>query len=171
MANLVIASNSKAMSKLDGSIKKKVFDFFEKLSEDDTLLSLHIEPLHVSSDPRVRTGRVDLHYRAVLFKVEDKSNIPTYIYMGTWNHDDAIKLAEKATLRSTPSTARWEGLSATPNRWTNHQRRRSPWRPPRRPLCTPTSPGSGTRSRTSPSGSASRRPLRRKPWPPRTKQS
>lgn len=110
MANLVIASNSKAMSKLDGSIKKKVFDFFEKLSEDDTSPSLHIEPLHVASDPRVRTGRVDLHYRAVLFKVEDKSNIPTYIYMGTWNHDDAIKLAEKATLRVNPINGTLEGL-------------------------------------------------------------
>lgn len=110
MANLVIASNSKAMSKLDGSIKKKVFDFFEKLSEDDTSPSLHIEPLHVASDPRVRTGRVDLHYRAVLFKVEDKSNVPTYIYMGTWNHDDAIKLAEKATLRVNPINGTLEGL-------------------------------------------------------------
>lgn len=110
MANLVIASNSKAMSKLDGSIKKKVFDFFEKLSEDDASPSLHIEPLHVASDPRVRTGRVDLHYRAVLFKVEDKSNVPTYIYMGTWNHDDAIKLAEKATLRVNPINGTLEGL-------------------------------------------------------------
>lgn len=110
MANLVIASNSKAMSKLDGSIKKRVFDFFEKLSEDDTSPSLHIEPLHIASDPRVRTGRVDLHYRAVLFKVEDKSNVPTYIYMGTWNHDDAIKLAEKATLRVNPINGTLEGL-------------------------------------------------------------
>jgi superfamily I DNA/RNA helicase len=110
VANLVIASNSKAMSKLDGSIKKKVFDFFEKLSEDDTSPSLHIEPLHVATDPRVRTGRVDLHYRAVLFKVEDKSNTATYIYMGTWNHDDAIKLAEKATLRVNPINGTLEGL-------------------------------------------------------------
>lgn len=110
MANLVIASNSKAMSKLDGSIKKKVYEFFEKLSTDDTSPSLHIEPLHVASDPRVRTGRVDLHYRAVLFKVEDKSSVPTYIYMGTWNHDDAIKLAEKATLRVNPINGTLEGL-------------------------------------------------------------
>lgn len=110
MAHLVIASNSRAMSKLDGSIKKKVFDFFEKLSEDDTSPSLHIEPLHVASDPRVRTGRVDIQYRAVLFKVEDKSNIPTYIYMGTWNHDDAIKLAEKATLKVNPINGTLEGL-------------------------------------------------------------
>lgn len=110
MAHLVIASNSRAMSKLDGSIKKKVFDFFEKLSEDDTTPSLHIEPLHVASDPRVRTGRVDIHYRAVLFKVEDKSSTPTYIYMGTWNHDDAIKLAEKATLKVNPINGTLEAL-------------------------------------------------------------
>lgn len=110
MANLVIASNSKGMSKLDGSIKNKVYDFFEKLAADDTQPSLHIEPLHVAIDPRVRTGRVDLHYRAVLFRVDDKSSGPTYIYMGTWNHDDAIKLAERATLRVNPINGTLEGL-------------------------------------------------------------
>jgi len=110
VANLVIASNSKEMSKLDGSIKKKVYEFFEKLNTDDTSPSLHIEPLHVATDPRVRTGRVDIHYRAVLFKVDDKSGVPTYIYMGTWNHDDAIKRAEKATLRVNPINGTLEGL-------------------------------------------------------------
>lgn len=110
MANLVIASNSKAMSKLDGSIKNKVYDFFEKLNADDTQPSLHIEPLHAAIDPRVRTGRVDLHYRAVLFRVDDKSSGPTYIYMGTWGHDDAIKLAERATLRVNPINGTLEGL-------------------------------------------------------------
>ena len=111
MANLVIASNSKAMSKLDGSIKKKVYDFFEKLNADDTSPKLHIEPMNVAADSRVRTGRVDLHYRALLFKVDDKSGgVPTYIYMGTWNHDEAIKLAETATLRVNPINGTLEGL-------------------------------------------------------------
>lgn len=110
MANLVIASNSKAMSKLDGSIKNKVYDFFEKLSADDTQPSLHIEPMKAAVDPRVRTGRVDLHYRAVLFRVDDKSSGPTYIYMGTWGHDEAIKLAERATLRVNPINGTLEGL-------------------------------------------------------------
>ncbi len=110
MANLVIASNSKGMSKLDGSVKNKVYDFFEKLTADDTQPSLHIEPLHVAVDPRVRTGRVDLHYRAVLFRVDDKAAGPTYIYMGTWGHDDAIKLAERATLRVNPINGTLEGL-------------------------------------------------------------
>jgi superfamily I DNA/RNA helicase len=110
MANLVIASNSKAMSKLDGSIKNKVYDFFEKLNADDTQPSLHIEPMKAALDPRVRTGRVDLHYRAVLFRVDDKSSGPTYIYMGTWGHDEAIKLAERATLRVNPINGTLEGL-------------------------------------------------------------
>lgn len=114
MANLVIASNSKAMSKLDGSIKNKVYDFFEKLNADDTQASLHIEPMKAAVDPRVRTGRVDLHYRAVLFRVDDKSSGPTYIYMGTWGHDEAIKLAERATLRVNPINGTLEGLIGDP---------------------------------------------------------
>jgi superfamily I DNA/RNA helicase len=114
VANLVIASNSKAMSKLDGSIKNKVYDFFEKLSSDDTQPSLHIEPMKAAVDPRVRTGRVDLHYRAVLFRVDDKSSGPTYIYMGTWGHDEAIKLAERATLRVNPINGTLEGLIGEP---------------------------------------------------------
>lgn len=114
MANLVIASNSKAMSKLDGSIKNKVYDFFEKLSADDTSSALHIEPLNAAADPRVRTGRVDYHWRAILFKVEDKSTGPTYIYMGTWPHDEANKLAERATLRVNPINGTLEGLIGEP---------------------------------------------------------
>ncbi len=110
MANLVIASNSKAMSKLDGSVKNKVYDFFEKLNADDTAPGLHIEPLHAAIDPRVRTGRVDLHYRAVLFRVDDKASGPTCIYMGTWPHDEANKLAERATLRVNPINGTLEGL-------------------------------------------------------------
>lgn len=102
------------MSKLDGSIKNKVYDFFEKLNADDTQPALHIEPLHAAIDPRVRTGRVDLHYRAVLFRVDDKSSGPTYIYMGTWGHDDAIKLAERATLRVNPINGTLEGLIGEP---------------------------------------------------------
>jgi superfamily I DNA/RNA helicase len=114
VANLVIASNSKAMSKLDGSIKNKVYDFFEKLNADDTQPALHIEPMKAAIDPRVRTGRVDLHYRAVLFRVDDKSSGPTYIYMGTWGHDEAIKLAERATLRVNPINGTLEGLIGEP---------------------------------------------------------
>ncbi|MCU1700466.1 MAG: UvrD/REP helicase [Mycobacterium sp.] len=114
MANLVIASNSKAMSKLDGSVKNKVYDFFEKLNADDTSPKLHIEPMKGAADPRVRTGRVDLYWRAILFRVDDKSSGTTYIYMGTWPHDEANKLAERATLRVNPINGTLEGLIGDP---------------------------------------------------------
>lgn len=114
MANLVIASNSKAMSKLDGSVKNKVYDFFEKLTANDAAPGLHIEPLKAAIDPRVRTGRVDQNYRAVLFRIDDKSNERTYIYMGTWTHDEANKLAERATLRVNPINGTLEGLIGEP---------------------------------------------------------
>lgn len=114
MANLVIASNSKAMSKLDGSVKNKVYDFFEKLTANDTAPGLHIEPLKGAIDSRVRTGRVDQNYRAVLFRIDDKSNERTYIYMGTWAHDEANKLAERATLRVNPINGTLEGLIGEP---------------------------------------------------------
>ncbi|TSE01842.1 AAA family ATPase [Skermania sp. ID1734] len=111
MANLVIASNHKAMKKLEGSVKNKVYDFIEKLSTDHTAPGLHIEPLHAAIDGRVRTARVDLHYRAILFQIDDKDGgEPTFIYMGTWNHDEAIKLAEKSVLRVNPVNGVLEGI-------------------------------------------------------------
>ncbi|MFD1811780.1 3'-5' exonuclease [Rhodococcus gannanensis] len=111
MANLVIASNSKAMPKLDGSIKNKVWAFIEKLSADHTSPGLHIEPLNAAVDPRVRTGRVDLHFRAILFKIDDKlGDDPTFIYMGTWPHDEANKLAERSRLRVNPINGVLEGI-------------------------------------------------------------
>lgn len=99
------------MGKLDKSVKDKVWAFIEKLSNDHTNASLHIEPLHAAADPRVRTGRVDLHFRAILFKVDDKlGDDPTFIYMGTWPHDEANKLAERSKLRVNPINGVLEGI-------------------------------------------------------------
>ncbi len=99
------------MPKLDGSIKSKVHDFFEKLSSDDTNPSLHIEPIKSAVDPRVRTGRVDLKYRAILFRIDNKlGGDTTYIYMGTWMHDEAIDLARKSMLRVNPINGTLEGI-------------------------------------------------------------
>lgn len=111
MANLVIASNTKAMGKLDKSIKDKVWKFIEKLSADHTAPGLHIEPLRGAADSRVRTGRVDLNFRAIMFRIDDKlGDDPTFIYMGTWPHDEANKLAERSTLRVNPINGVLEGV-------------------------------------------------------------
>ncbi|GAA4674551.1 3'-5' exonuclease [Gordonia humi] len=111
MANLVIASNTKAMKKLDKSIKDKVWKFIEKLAADHTAPGIHIEPMQGAVDPRVRTGRVDMNFRAILFKVDDKlGDEPTFIYMGTWPHDEANKLAERSRLRVNPINGVLEGV-------------------------------------------------------------
>ncbi|MCJ0906094.1 3'-5' exonuclease [Rhodococcus sp. ARC_M6] len=114
MAHLVIASNNKAMRKLDRSVKSKVMDFIEKLNSDDTASGLHIEPIQASKDPRIRTARVDLHYRAILFKIDDKLGETTYIYMGTWPHDEANSLAERSVLRVNPVNGVLEGIIGEP---------------------------------------------------------
>lgn len=88
---------------LDGSVKKAVLDFLIKLGQDDTVPGLHIEPINGAVDPRVRTGRVNDFWRAVLFKIQsENSSEPHYVYTGTYPHDDAIKRAKSVRLRVNP---------------------------------------------------------------------
>src|SRR5206468_1426263 len=51
--------------KLDGSVRAQAMTFLQKLSADDTIPGLHVEPIAHSADPRVRTGRVSQFWRAV----------------------------------------------------------------------------------------------------------
>lgn len=88
----------------DPSIASHVLGFLEKLRKDDTLLGLHIEPIHGSVDPKVRTGRVTQFYRAVLFKLS-VNGVPHYVYTGVWPHDEAIKIARTSTLKQNPVTS------------------------------------------------------------------
>lgn len=102
MAYVVMGTQVKAMPKLDGSLKGKVFDFLQKIQINDATPGLHIEPIKNSVDSRVRTGRVDLKFRAVLFRVDGSAGSTYYIYLGTWPHDDAIAMAAKSVLRVNP---------------------------------------------------------------------
>jgi len=88
--------------KHDKAIKAKIYTFLEKLSEDDTSPGLHIEPMQKPQDARARTGRVDIHWRAVLFKIEPFGEEPAYVYAGTWHHDEAIKKARTTKLSMNP---------------------------------------------------------------------
>lgn len=110
MANIVMATNTKAMGKLDGSVKRKVYDFLEKVQTDDAAPGLHIEPIKGAADARIRTGRVDLNYRAIMFRIDPEGGDTTYIYMGTWKHDEANALAERSTLRVNPINGTLEGI-------------------------------------------------------------
>lgn len=86
----------------DGSVQKQTMAFIRKLFEDDTLPGLHVEPIKGCVDPKVRTGRVNDMYRAVLFKVTSSTGAPHYIFTGVWPHDEAIAIAEKAVLKTNP---------------------------------------------------------------------
>lgn len=87
---------------VDGSVKGKAYKFLEKLTEDDTLPGLHIEPIVHATDSRVRTGRVDDFWRAVLFKVQGQEQEAIYVYLGVWPHDAASDFAMKAQLKVNP---------------------------------------------------------------------
>lgn len=98
---------------LDASVKKQAYAFLEKLSENDALPGLHIEPINGSADERVRTGRVNDFYRAVLFKVQGNGDTAHYVYLGVLAHDDAIDFARKARLSVNPVNGIAELIIAT----------------------------------------------------------
>ncbi|MFC2624978.1 MAG: 3'-5' exonuclease [Propionibacterium acidifaciens] len=92
---------SKQATRLDNSLKQKAYTFLEKLGKDDSTSGLHIEPIERAADPRVRTGRVDRKYRAVLFRL-DADGKRYYVLHGIYNHDDAIDIALRTRLSLNP---------------------------------------------------------------------
>lgn len=101
MPNLVL-SGTFTKQQLQKDVKALAYEFLTKLSDDDTSPGLHIEPINNSIDPRVRTGRVNIQYRAVLYRLANESGEATYLFAGVWNHDDAIKYAKTHKLQVNP---------------------------------------------------------------------
>ncbi|WP_422753034.1 UvrD-helicase domain-containing protein [Micromonospora sp. WMMD708] len=91
----------KLASKIDGSVRGKAMTFLQKLGVDDATPGLHVEPIQHSVDPRVRTGRVDDFWRAVMFRL-DGDGETHYVIHGIWPHDDAIAIARRVRLRVNP---------------------------------------------------------------------
>ncbi|CAN7165629.1 AAA family ATPase [Microbacterium foliorum] len=98
--------------KLDKAVQAKVLSFLMKLREDDSAYGLRIKKLEQQNDPRARTGRVDDSWRAVLFCL-DHAGERTYVYAGTYEHDEAIKRARTRVLRTNPVTHVAEIIDAT----------------------------------------------------------
>lgn len=105
----------KLASKLDGSIRGKAMAFLQKLSTDDAASGLHVEPIQHSADQRVRTGRVDDSWRAVMFRL-DGDDETHYVIHGIWPHDDAIAVAQRVRLKVNPINGlpQIEEVSPTP---------------------------------------------------------
>ncbi|GAA4682419.1 3'-5' exonuclease [Pseudonocardia yuanmonensis] len=98
MPTLIMAKWPK---KLDGSVRSKAMAFLQKLSADDTTTGLHVEPIQGATDPRVRTGRVDDFWRAVMFRLDGEGE-RHYVIHGVWPHDEAIAVAERVRLKVNP---------------------------------------------------------------------
>ncbi|MFZ2527370.1 MAG: 3'-5' exonuclease [Rhodococcus sp. (in: high G+C Gram-positive bacteria)] len=90
------------LSAMDGSLHQATYRFLTKLAADDTAPGLHIEPINNSADPRARTGRVDISNRAVLFKLQGSQQSASYVFIGTFQHDDAIAIAQKSRVNINP---------------------------------------------------------------------
>lgn len=103
MPQIILGPQQYAPKKqMDGSVRGKAYTFLAKLAEDDTRPGLHIEPIVKAIDPRVRTGRVDDFWRAVLFKVQGHEQEAIYVYLGVWPHDAAYDFAIRAQLKVNP---------------------------------------------------------------------
>lgn len=91
---------SKPKEPRDPSLARRILAFFDKLTADDEAPGLHIEPVKNSADPRARTGRVDLNYRALLFKLVGEPT--SYVVHGIYPHDEAYEVAAKVKLSLNP---------------------------------------------------------------------
>lgn len=90
------------LKKLDGSLQKATYGFLAKLAADDSAPGLHIEPIKNSVDTRARTGRVGMSYRAVLFKLQGSRHDASYVFAGTYPHDEAIEVARTSRININP---------------------------------------------------------------------
>src|SRR5690625_443526 len=98
MANIMLMKNFKSP---DGSMVQRVHRFLEKLAADDTHPSLRVKPLENAVDDRVRTGRVNDDYRAVLVRLVGGDEA-TYVFLGALPHDEAIDYASRVRFRINP---------------------------------------------------------------------
>lgn len=96
---------------VDGSLKSRAWDFLTKLSRDADLTGLDVKIPQNAADRRVRTARVDLNHRAVLFAVGDEAE-PMWLLAAIKPHDDAYAYAQTLTLEVNPANGAMEVLRA-----------------------------------------------------------
>ncbi|SDM41768.1 UvrD/REP helicase N-terminal domain-containing protein [Geodermatophilus siccatus] len=101
MANVIMSKQFTKDLDVDGSLRPRAWEFLHKLMADHTVPGLHIEPINGSRDSRVRTGRVNDNYRAVLFLVAEQPE-PNFVLAAIKKHDEANRLAARLTLRVNP---------------------------------------------------------------------
>ncbi len=78
----------KGFGKLPAKVQKKVVELTQKFEEDSTQASIHLEPVNATKDPKVRSARVGLDYRAIVIAPEQGD---TYLLMHIDHHDEAYQ--------------------------------------------------------------------------------
>lgn len=79
---------------LDGALMKPTMNFLQKLSADPTNPSLKIKTLSNAADKRVRTGRINDQFRAVLFEIRDQET-HHFVLVDVDSHDEGNRKAER----------------------------------------------------------------------------
>jgi hypothetical protein len=97
---------------VDGSIKAKAWDFVTKLNHNADLTGLDLKIPKNPADKRVRTARVDLNYRAVLFAVAEEPE-PMWLLAAIRTHDEAYDEAQTLVLDINPANGAMEILRPT----------------------------------------------------------
>ena len=82
-------------------LEKPIMAFMQKLTADPANPSLHVEPVQSSRDKRMRTGRVNKQYRAVMFELQSSTG-QHFVLIDVLDHDDAYALATTVRMRSNP---------------------------------------------------------------------
>lgn len=78
----------KSFGKLPARVQKKVYELTQKFEEDSTQASIHLEPIEAAKDPKVRSARVGLDYRAIVIAPEKGD---TFLLMHIDHHDEAYQ--------------------------------------------------------------------------------
>ena len=79
---------------LDGALMKPTMNFLQKLSADPANPSLKIKTLTNAVDKRVRTGRINDQFRAVLFEIKDQDT-HHFVLVDVDSHDEGNLKAER----------------------------------------------------------------------------
>ena len=90
-----------AFARIPRSKQKKVSKFLRKFRQDPTQPSINYEPISTFSDPRLRTVRIDLEYRAIVRQPEQGN---TYLLLWVDHHDKAMRWAQNKSVSVHPET-------------------------------------------------------------------
>ena len=94
-----------AFSKLPKAIQKKTTEFLKKFRENPNASSINFEKIHSFADQNLRTVRIDLAYRAIIYVSEDSS-----VYHLLWvdHHDEAVQWANNKKFNWNRETQSYE---------------------------------------------------------------